>query len=111
MARAKVTLRGARSFQSQSGDKWEKNQTRIITSDKAIRFYRVQSEFVVTMLADAAQPPPPPESEKPNAYTAAALGRTAKPDLQNLGAERFELTLEDSMRKDDMITAILEAQG
>ncbi len=111
MARAKVTLRGCRTFQGKDGRLWKQGQTRIITDTGKIRYFRALGEFVVTVLEDAPPPKEAAPSEKPGAYTQASLGRMTKDQIQTLGAERFELILESSERKEDMIVKVLEAQG
>ncbi len=109
MARARVTLRGCITYQTPAGKTWKRNESRIVTNASEIAYFRNNTEFNVTDLPDA-EPKPPPKSEDPKAYTASVLGRMAKPELVTLAANRFTLPLEDDMRKDDMVTAILEAQ-
>ena len=124
MARAKVTLRKCESFTGVAGEAWRKNQTRVVTDPKKIAYYKAHNEFVVTDLKDAtpkrAKPPATPATggddgggdSSPEALTEATLSRMNKADLVDLGAEKFGLQLdEDEMKKDDLVAAILEAQG
>lgn len=126
MARARIVLRSCETFTPLSGETWRKGQARTIADPSQIAYYRGQSEFSVTILEDPKpkpkpEPPPDPtgggtdgggEGDGDEVLTEAALGRLTKAQLVDLAAERWGLALdEDEMKKDDLVSAILKAQG
>ncbi len=110
MARARITLRGCLTYQTPKGKTWKRGESRIVTNQGEIDYFKNNTEFVVTILPDA-EPKLPPKSEDPKAYTSAMLGRMTKPELVTLAAERFTLEIDLDSRKPDIIVAILEAQA
>jgi hypothetical protein len=117
MARAKVQLRKCESFTGLAGEMWRKNQTRIISDSSKIRYYKGNSEFVVTDLSSAqpkqaAAPVVDAGEDSSSELSEAALFRMTKAELVDFGAEEYGLELdEDEMKKDDLVAAVLEAQG
>lgn len=124
MAQARVQLRHCESYTGLSGLAWTKNQSRVLTDEKQIAYYRTHTEFVVTVL----QEPKRPKSAKSAATSGddggggddsgsaklskAKLERMSKTELVDYAAETFQLALdEDEMKKDDLVVAVLEAQG
>ncbi len=117
MARARATLRNCETFTGlKPGGSWRKNQSRVLTDEKEIAYYRSKSEFVVSDLSEAparrrAAPVTPGGSDGPPTYTEATLKRMNKPELVSLGAEQFKLALTEEDNKGDLVAALLEAQG
>lgn len=117
MARARVVLRHCESYTGLTGgDSWKKNQSRVITDERKIAYYKSLSEFVVSDLADAPARKKAAVStaggqEGPPSYSKSALTRMNKLELVDLGAEQFKLALSVDDHKDDLVAALLEAQG
>lgn len=115
MAKARIVLRGCLSFTTPRGKKWLRGKSEIIAKQSDITYYQRHSEFNVTLLGEPKLKPVPvepvePEPDAPPAHTQTSLGRLTKDELKDVGLD-FELELDDSTRKDDMILAILKAQG
>ncbi len=117
MARARVTLRNCETFTGlKPGNAWRKNQSRILTSEKDIAYYRSKSEFVVSNLAEAparkkAATVTSEGSESSSTYTETALKRMTKSELVSVGAEQFKLAITEEDSKSDLVAAVLGAQG
>lgn len=107
--RATVTLRKAETFTGRGGLIWRKGQSRDLTDDGAIKYYRGQSEFVVTDRPDAVKAEEP-EKKAPPTFTENELKRVKKEDLIELAASGFGLELSEELKQPDMVAAILEAQ-
>lgn len=114
MARSRVVLRNCESYTALTGESWKKNQARILTDEVQIALYRSRSEFVVSDLADPKRSKAAASTEDDDGdsgYTEAALKRMTKPELVELGAEKFSLALSAEDAKGDLVAALLEAQG
>ena len=125
----RVSLRGARTFAGLRGVQWRRGQIRQLSDPVQVAYYRRQTEFVVEPAAGVvvqaappappapapAQPPPASEPEAPEdaaaSFTAAELQGLKKTELIELGAEGFGLTLDPTTKKDQLIAALLKAQG
>lgn len=117
MARARVQLRGATSYTGifARDRPWKRNEVRFIVNPTQITYYRQQAEFVITDAAETAGPvvegEGPPQAEEPYRHTYASLNRFTKPELVEYAAMTHGAELDVDDRKDDLIAAILEAQG
>jgi hypothetical protein len=124
MAKAKVELKRAASFNDKRGRSFQKGRPQIITSEADIAYYKLHPEFVVTMMKEvkAKKPaaPPPDEVEGGDgdegggdadpAYTEGDLGKLTKGALVELAAGDFDLDLDGDLKKDEMVAEILKAQ-
>jgi hypothetical protein len=114
MAREKVQLRGATTYTSIfSRDRpWKRNEVRFIVDPVKITYYRQQTEFVCTSVADTeGEPSGGAPAEEPYQHTYATLNRLTKPELVAYASMTHSLELDEDNRKDDLIAAILGAQG
>lgn len=124
MAKARVQLRKCESFTGRGGVAWKKNQARTLTRQSEIDYYKLHPEFIVTILAEpkaAPKPKAPADTGDegkgktdgdPSKPSESKLGRMSKPELVDYAADTYGLALdEDEMPKDDMVKAILQAQG
>jgi len=121
MARAKVVLRGCKTFQAapnKGGRKWKKGAPVILTDENEVAYYKTHSEFTVTDLGEpkkqAAKPVAPEgggDDGGTDKHTKTSLKKLGKDDLMTLAEETFGLELEGDETKDELADAILEAQG
>lgn len=115
MAREKVQLRGASTYTSIfSKDRpWKRNEVRFIVDPVKITYYRQQAEFVCTSVSDieGGVTSGGAQAEEPYRHTYATLNRLTKPELVTYASMTHGLELDEDNRKDDLIAAILEAQG
>lgn len=113
MARVKVQLRNASSYTSifAKDRPWRRNEVRFYTDPARIAYYKQQGEFVCTDVGGEAAPGGQPVAEEPYRHTYASLNRLTKPELVTYASMTHGIELDDEARKDDLITAILEAQG
>ncbi len=116
MAREKVQLRGASTYTSIfSKDRpWKRNEVRFLVDPVKITYYRQQAEFVCTSVGDAEDGGSASGAaavEEPYRHTYATLNRLTKPELVAYASMTHSLDLDEDNRKDDLIAAILEAQG
>jgi hypothetical protein len=115
MAREKVQLRGASSYTSIfSKDRpWKRNEVRFLVDPVRITYYRQQAEFVCTAMPDGDNGTAGEQTvaEEPYRHTYATLNRLTKPELVAYASMTHSLDLDEDSRKDDLIAAILEAQG
>lgn len=115
MAREKVQLRGASSYTSIfSKDRpWKRNEVRYLVDPVKITYYRQQAEFVCTSVPDTEGGTSAGGAavEEPYRHTYATLNRLTKPELVAYASMTHSLELDEDNRKDDLIAAILEAQG
>lgn len=116
MPRVKVQLRGATSYTSifAKDRPWKRNEIRFFVDPAKITYYQQQAEFVCTQMGDAdpgSSSEGGPMAEEPLRHTYASLNRFTKPELVQYAAMTHALDLNEDDRKDDLIAAILEAQG
>lgn len=123
MAKARVQLRHCETYTGLSGETWKKNQSRVLTNQKQIAYYKAHSEFVVTTMQESKSASAKPAMDSGDGsgddgdnasekVTKARLERMSKAELVDYAAETFGLALdEDEMKKGDLVAAVLEAQG
>ena len=119
MARAKVILRGCKTFEAsptKGGRKWKKGAPVILINDNEIDYYRTQSEFTVTDLGEPKKVAAKPEADGggeggPDKHTKSSLKKLGKDELMEMAEDTFGLELEGDETKDALAEAILEAQG
>lgn len=134
MAKASVTLQGSATWEGR-GYRFEKSKRVIVTNDADILYFQQQGGFAVTMLegtkprpapkpappaveASGSPPAPPadPEDEgraSEGAYTRADLEAMTKSALMELvdDDDALDVKLDQSMKKPEMVDAILDAQS
>lgn len=112
MARVKVQLRGALSYTSifDKERPWKRNEMRFYADPVKVGYYRQQAEFVCTDVDDSAGPVSA-AAEEPYRHTYATLTRLTKAELVAYASMTHGLELDEDSRKDDLIAAILDAQG
>ena len=109
MARAKVVLRGAGSFQTPGGELWERGKPKTITNPGEIDYYLANTEFTVTMLAEPKKQASSEGGEEPKTHvlTESYLNSINKITVVEI-AQGMGLTGEGT--KAELIAAILEVQ-
>jgi hypothetical protein len=120
MVKARVQLTGPATW-SGRGHHFRRGESKILTQPADILFFKHAGGFSVTMLEGATPRPPPPPDSTPeleveesddvdvSGYTRADLDLQTKASLIQLANQDLGISLDMSMKKSDMVDAILAA--
>jgi hypothetical protein len=120
MARAKVVLRGSKSYQTPGGVNWERGKPKTITNPGEIDYYISNPEFTVTKLAEPKKKAsdllettdssgtPDETGDQPEVLTESYLNSINKADVVKIAEE---MGLHGNGTKAELVAAILEAQS
>ena len=115
MAKARVQLRHSVTFVGRNKKHWKKNQAEVLTNEGEIAYYENQTEFVVTRMQESKKAASAGNGEATSPVrklSKSKLHTMSKPEISDIAAKLFNLALDDDeMKKDDMVTAVMKAQG